>query len=125
MKVKIILLLIFCYLFTNVNTVLASQTCSGEVYSFSAITNAKKCNICQKTTKKGCCKDKSKIVKITDKHFKSNHSFDFNSLVAIEPKFIHLFNIHFDFSIQNLIISNVNLFFYSLKTYIFYCLFLI
>lgn len=125
MKAKITLLLIFIYLFTNVNTILASHTCSGNVYAISAITKAKKCDFCQKTTKKGCCKDKSKIVKITDKHAKSDTDFQFGCVYFNTfLKNIYLPK-YFKFVTSSSFFVSTNLFFYSLKKHIFYCIFLI
>ena len=86
MKKVLSLILIFLYLIVNANTVLASRTCAGKSFGIARILKPSLCKTCKKEKRKGCCKDKSEIVKVVDQHTKiSQFQTDIKLVFVLEP----------------------------------------
>ena len=88
MKKVIVTILILLYFTTSIGATIRMHFCMGELISWTVNTKEKddKCSKCNMKCKKGCCEEKSKIVKIDKDQKLAIASFEFcKSSFQIEP----------------------------------------
>lgn len=79
MKKIIVTILILLYSTTSIGATIHLRYCMGELISWKLNTKEKddKCSKCDMKCKKGCCEDKTQVVKIDNDQKIAKVSFDF------------------------------------------------
>ena len=90
MKKAAVTILILLYFTTSIGATIRMHFCMGELVSWTLNTKEKddKCSKCDMKCEKGCCEEKSQVVKIDKDQKLSIASFEFTkSTLEVEPKF--------------------------------------
>ena len=107
MKKTISILLLFVFLFSSSGFSINTHFCNGKLKSVKIVVsdNCKQCCGKKKCTK-GCCKNKTEIVKIKDNYIPAQIIIPPSILTTFALAFIQSFNL--SITENNLVVSNLN-----------------